>query len=209
MGNFFEKNKIFIAIILASLVIGGAIYFSQKPTKNLPNNLVDIISTSTSPLDTQLNDGNELQDIESETESTTEASAWESLDYKIPILEEQMQFFSDRKIAVVKSIASLQTYKNLLRQNLPSGYSQEYNMLAEATDEYIVALQKLGDSIDALQSARNDILTGIEQRDKEILLRGSSAEKTAGTEWDKAETDMEIAKAKFEATRDAIANSLQ
>lgn len=31
MKEFFEKNKIFIAIIIAGLIIGGAIYFSQRP----------------------------------------------------------------------------------------------------------------------------------------------------------------------------------
>lgn len=31
MKEFSEKNKIFIAIIIAALIIGGAIYLSQKP----------------------------------------------------------------------------------------------------------------------------------------------------------------------------------
>ena len=35
MSYFFEKNKIFIAIIIASLIIGGAIYFSQRPIEGI------------------------------------------------------------------------------------------------------------------------------------------------------------------------------
>lgn len=49
MKKFFEENKIFLAVVIGALIIGGAIYFSPK-SKTEKQSQPDISSVATSPV---------------------------------------------------------------------------------------------------------------------------------------------------------------